>query len=43
MTDTTSHNLRVIESVCEELEVEKVPGIFNKAKSKSYVKTFTTP
>ena len=25
MTDSTSHNLNVIEMVCEELDVEKVP------------------
>ena len=27
MTDSTSHNLEVNESVCEKFEVENVPGI----------------
>ena len=27
MTDSTSHNLKVIKSVCKELEVEKFPGM----------------
>ena len=26
MTDSTSHNLEVIEKVCEELQVEEIPG-----------------
>lgn len=26
MTDSTSHNLEVIENVCKELEVEETPG-----------------
>ena len=26
MTDSTSHNLRVIESVCDELDIDEIPG-----------------